>query len=170
MPRNTPDQRINKFRKGQTALSERHLNSIVDGVNRLSGINAPTQKQPRGKSGGSSVDVMTFVAQFGDYLQCENAALETVYIAKPYELRRTPFDTETINGVTYTYTSDDEREAVGGFDTETQFITPSYRVGSEIYATMPQGGTGVVTEGGSPVAVTYLEMNQGRAWAYDPDA
>jgi hypothetical protein len=167
MPRNTPDRRINRFRKGQTALSERHLNGIVEGINRLSGINAPTQKQPRGKSGGSSVEIMTFVAQFGDYLECENAALETVYIAKPYELRRSPFDGETISGVTYSYTSNSERDASDGVDTETQFITPNYVAGAEIYATTPNGGTGVVTEGMSPVAVTYLEMNQGRAWAWD---
>ena len=164
MPRNTPDQRINRFRKGQTALGERHLNSIVDGLNRLSGINAPTQKQPRGKSGGSAVLVLTLVTHNDDYLVCEDADLNTVNVAKPYELRRTPFDGETIGGVTYTYASASEREAVGGFDAETQFITPAYVVGAEIFALASQGSTGVTS------AETYIEMNQGRAWAYDPNA
>lgn len=165
MPRNTPDRRINRFRKGQTALSERHLNSIVDSINKLSSISAPTQKQPRGKSGGSPVLVLTLVTHGDDYLTCEDADSNTVYVAKPYELRRTPFDGETIGGVTYTYTSASEREATDGVDTETQFITPAYVVGAEIFAIKVQGNTGVQTA--EPADILYIEMNQGRAWAWD---
>jgi len=164
MPRKGLDRKIPLFRKGQTAFSGRHLNSIVEGVNRaLTGINAPVQPKPRGK-GGSPVLVLTLVTHNNDYLECEDADANTVYVAKVYELRRTPFDGETIGGVTYTYASASEREASGGFDTETQFITPAYVVGAEIFALRVMGETGVAT------ATQYIEMNQGRAWAYDPDA
>jgi len=167
MPRRGLDSKIPRFKAGATQLRASHLNKLVDGTNKLlTGINAPVQKQPRGKSGGSPVLVLTLVAHNNDYLECEDADTNTVYVAKVYELRRTPFDGETISGVTYTYASASEREADDGVDTETQFITPAYVVGSEIYAIKVQGETGVETA--EPAPILYIEMNQGRAWAYEP--
>lgn len=145
------------------------MNAIVDGVNRLLiGVNAPTQPKPTGKTGGAPVLVLTLVAHNDDYLECEDADANTYYVAKPYELRRTSFDTLTVEGVTYTYASASEREAVGGFDVETQFITPAYRVGAEIYAVKVRGDTGINDP--TPAPILYIEINQGRAWAYDPEA
>jgi len=159
-----PGNHIKPFRQGATALSARHLNSLVSTVNNLtSRITAPTQPRPYSK--GSSVIVLTLVAHNDDYLECEDANAATVYVAKPYELRRTPFDGETISGITYTYTSESEREATDGVDTETQFITPNYVVGNEIYAAKVQGDTGV--DDPTPTAIVYIELNQGRAWAWD---
>jgi hypothetical protein len=159
--------RIKPFKAGATALSARHLNSIVSTVNQLATrITAPTQPRAYGK--GASVIILTLVEQFGDYLECTDANLNTVYVAKPYEIRQTPFDGMTIGGVTYTYTSASERVATGGFDEETQFITPSYVVDAEIFAVKVRGETGVETA--EPAPILYIELNQGRAWAYDPDA
>ncbi len=142
------------------------MNAIVDGVNKLLvGVNGPRQPKPKGKSGGAPVLVLTLVAEFDDYLECQDSLLNTIYVAKPYELRKTPFDGETIGGVTYTYTSSSEREATDGVDTETQFVTPNYRVDAEIFAVKVQGETGVETA--EPAPIEYIELNQGRAWAWD---
>lgn len=146
------------------------MNSIVDGINKpIIGVNAPRQPKPRGKTGGSPVIILTLVSHEDDYLVCEDADTNEVLVAKPYELQRTPFDGQTIDGVTYTYASATEREAVGG-TTEIQFITPNYRAGAEIYAVRVQGDTGVPSPGSAGDNLTYLEIDQGRAWAYDPEA
>lgn len=172
MPNKLPTQRIRAFRRGATALSADHLNSMGDAINTLArGANVPVQRRPKGKgAGGSSVVILTLVTHYGDYLECQDADSNTVYVAKPYELRQTPFDGETIAGVTYSYTSASERDASDGAspaNVETQFITPAYVAGAEIYATTESSGdTGVDT--GSPAQnITYLEINQGRAWAWD---
>lgn len=142
------------------------MNALVDAVNRsLVGVNAPIQPKPAGKSGGSPVLVLTLVAHNDDYLECVDADTNTVYVAKCYELRRTPFDGETVGGITYTYASASEREATDGVDTETQYITPEYLAGAEIYAIKVKGDTGVSTS--EPAPILYIELNQGRAWAWD---
>jgi len=166
MPRRTIDKSVPRFRSGMMALPVRQMNAIVDAVNRpVTGVSAPATRQPKGKSGGSPVLILTLVAHNNDYLECQDADLNTVYVAKVYELRRTPFDGETISGVTYTYASASERSATDGVDTETHFITPAYVVGNEIYAIKVQGDTGVNDP--TPLPIIYIEMNQGRAWAYE---
>jgi hypothetical protein len=171
MPRKGNDKQVERFRAGARTISARQLNGLVDGVNRaLTGVNTPTQPRPYGKSGGGGavVLVLTLVTHEDDYLVCQAIDSTEYLVAKPYELRRTPFDGQTIDGVTYVYSSADERTAYGATsaDTETQFITPAYRVGAEIFAVLVQGDTGVdPTPSGAPI--TYLEMNQGRAWAWD---
>lgn len=168
MPSKLSDKVIPRFKKGQRTLPERQMNAIVDGVNRLLvGVNAPRQPRPTGKSGGSPVIVLELVTHNDDYLVCQDADLNTYNVAKPFELRRSSFDTLTVEGVTYTYTSASEREATDGVDTETQFITPAYRVGAEIYALKVRPNTGVQTTDSPPEDILYLEMNQGRAWAWD---
>lgn len=168
--RNTPNIRIQRFKAGQRRLSAGHLNQLVDGVNRLSsGINPAIQPRVFGRS-GAAVQVLTLVTHEDDHLVCEDEDENTVYVAKVYELRRTPFDGETIDGVTYTYTSASEREADNGVDDpETQFITPDYRAGAEIYASKVIGETGLYVdpEADPLVPITYIELNQGRAWAWD---
>lgn len=167
MPRNSPDKKVRNFRRGQP-LKERQLNSIVEGINRgIIGVNAPRQPNPHGKGGGSPLHIFYFVLDQGDYLVCEDSAspANEFLVAKPYELRRTPFDGQTVAGVDYTYVSNSERDADDGVDQETQFITPDYVSGHEIYAIKPQGGTGVTDDSSPAQAVEYLEVNQGRAWA-----
>lgn len=172
MPENRPSSKMPSFRTGET-LRAPALEKMARAVDRLSGINAPVQPKPRGKTGGAPVQILTLVSHENDYLECEDAGSNTVYVAKPYELRRTPFDGETIGGVEYTYVSASERTASDGAsppEEETQYITPSYVVGAEIYAVRPATETGVETTDSPPEAITLIEMNQGRAWAYDPEA
>lgn len=57
-----------------------------------------------------------------------------VYIAKPYLVRRTPFDGQTRDGVTYTYASNTERTGTEGAATEDQIIVPPYVIGDHIRA------------------------------------
>jgi len=171
MPQNTTDKRVQRFKPGARSLSARQLNGLVDSVNRLtSGVNAPRQPKPAGKTGGSPVLVLVLVTEEDDYLVCEDADANEYLVAKPYELRRTPFDGETIDGVTYTYISANEREADNGVDDpETQFITPNYRATAEIFAVRVQGDTGVQGVGSNDLLV-YVEIDQGRAWAWDDTA
>jgi len=54
-------------------------------------------------------------------------------VFKPHILKQTPFDGETVNGITYTYAEDGlSRTATDGVDTETQIITPDYYIGEEL--------------------------------------
>lgn len=155
------------------------MNGLVDAVNRLTaGVNAPSQPRVYGRSGGSPVIRCTIVSHEDDYLECvETGTSNTVYVAKPYELQRTPFDGETVEGVNYSYGSgfaaSQERTATSNAnpsEVEQQFITPAYVVGAEIMAVRVQGNTGVSLGGSPEEFVLYTELNQGRAFAYDPDA
>lgn len=78
-----------------------------------------------------------------DYLKCQaydevtETATVTIYVAKPWMLRRTPFDGEAIEypnsqTITYTYVDDRERDADDGSTNETQVMTPDYYVGEVI--------------------------------------
>jgi hypothetical protein len=166
MPRNGITNKIPLFIPGSTALRASHLNQLVEDANSRRSINAPVQQRPYGKSGGAPVLILTLLEHHNDSLLCEDADANEYAVAKPYELQRTPFDTLTIDGVEYTYTSASEREADDGVATETQFITPNYRVGGQIYAVAIRTDTGAVGPD-TPDPVTYLEVNQGRAWAWD---
>lgn len=165
MPRNASDQKARLFRRGQRTIPARQINQLVEGINKpLVGVNSLKQSDVLPK-GGSSVSVFYFVSDEGDYLICEDESENQILVAKPYELRRTPFDGETVNGISYTYTSNSERSADDGEDQEDQFITPDYVAGGEIYATKPKKGTGVETDDEPPAKVKYLEVDQGRTWA-----
>lgn len=62
--------------------------------------------------------------------------LSEVTIAKPYTLRRTPFDGETIDGVTYTY-SDSQHRSVddgGAYAPEDQIVDPPYSASIEQFS------------------------------------
>lgn len=100
-----------------------------------------------------------------------------IFVAKPFELRKTAFDTKTFtypNGqnITYTFASSvqDERTADDGTDTETQIMTPQYFVDTEIIAIRGiDGSTGVtitVTDVVEPIRLEWEDINNaGRFWA-----
>lgn len=120
---------------------------------------------------------LTEVRQFkvelvrGDYLLANRwdgvvQSGEEVQIAKPYLLRRTPFDTLTRNGITYNYNSNTKRTATNAAgETEIQVVVPSYVVGDIIYAVNDvDGGTDTYRPGN--VQLVWLEDNRdGRSWA-----
>ena len=91
-----------------------------------------------------------------------------IQVAKPFELRRTPHDGKTINGVTYTHITNVKRRAEKGDISETQIITPPYYFDHPILACRDmEGGTGVTVDG---KAVVWEEL-PGRQWAAEaPDS
>lgn len=114
-----------------------------------------------GRGGGGSVFDAT-VTDIGNDAVEATISDATYVIAKPYTLRKTPFDGIEItypNGPAITYTYDVtnpqwKRVADNGTYQETQVITPNYFVGETIQV-VPYGG-------GAP----YIDINTaGRMWA-----
>jgi hypothetical protein len=92
-----------------------------------------------------------------------------ILVAKPWELRKTGWDGQTIDGITYTYSSGTARSATDGVDTENQVITSPYTVSGgyvDIVAIRYfQGGTDVTV---ANKAVEWLDLNlAARAWAVE---
>ena len=57
-----------------------------------------------------------------DCLLCHDRRGRTVYVAKPFMLQRTPFDGQTVDDVSYTYSTAFERQADG----VEQVVSPAY--------------------------------------------
>lgn len=90
----------------------------------------------------------------------------SILVAKPYLLRRTPFDGQTRDGVSYTYVTDQQRTATIGPDQRTEHVTPGYVVGDLVYCLRAVlNGTGVESGG---AIIGALELAGGRTWAADP--
>ena len=102
-----------------------------------------------------------------DHLVCRawnNGQVESadVTVAKEWMLRKTPFHSQTRNGITYTYTGSDgqTRTASNGTDDDiTEKITPSFQPGDIIVAERGiKGGTGV------EAAPDWEMSHDGRKW------
>lgn len=128
----------------------------------------------RGGGGGVAAQQFVLVSVHGDYLTCHtwDGAAEggtDVFVAKPYPLRRTPFDAQTIviGGVSYTYdyADDQTRNVDDGTDNEDQQVTPGFYAGELIYAIQVTGGTDVAGEDDPYPAVTWQMIGDGRMWA-----
>jgi hypothetical protein len=110
------------------------------------------------------------VSSTEDWLRCRSwdgttEGTDDVYVARPYTMRRTPYDGQTIDGKTYSFLIQSgvlTRHIVFSDSSfERQKITPPYLVNDIIYATTTPTE---VTVSGSPVAL--LDINcDGRAWA-----
>jgi len=116
------------------------------------------------------IKMFKVVSVEADYLICHSwdgttEGTTPITVALPYLLRRTPFDFLTRKNITYTYTTNIEREADNGDDTETQVIVASYEIGDIIYGSQGVlGGTGVIDTAGD--SVSWLDLNiDGRYWA-----
>lgn len=85
---------------------------------------------------------MQIVEVGGDFLRCVRVGADgsagtlDVFVAKPWTLRRTPFDGQTRNGKEYTYADNVSRTVTEGSATEDQRITPDYEVGDVIFAAL----------------------------------
>lgn len=105
-----------------------------------------------------------------DWLVCKKmtsagAGTTTLKVAKPPLLQRTPYDDETIDGVTYTYTDGDSRNADDGTFEEDQEIIISYTeaVDGLIFAAGPMN-TLIVDDSDKPIV--WMDLNvDGRHWA-----
>jgi hypothetical protein len=103
-----------------------------------------------------------------DYLVCNQwdgttAGTADIKIAKPFRLRKTPFHGKTITyddgvSVTYAYSSNFNRNATSGSETENQIIIPEYNTGfDEIWAIDAETGVDECNQ---------IDMNcDGRSWA-----
>jgi hypothetical protein len=107
----------------------------------------------------------------GDYLVCHSwdgtsAGTADISVARPYLLRRTPFDgTAGRNSITYAYTDDQTRTATKSGEADiTEVVTPSYVAGDIIYAAAGiRGGTDA--EDDDAAALVWLDLNvDQRAW------
>lgn len=167
-----------RWRRGD-AITAKRLDSTARVVQELHGAVQPPQQVVRRRD-ETVVQVRQFrvVAVYGDFVTCarlqgtyENEAEtdDQTYVAKPYLLRRTPFDGASRNDISYAYTDNVTRTATDADDnTETQVVVPSYVVGDIIYATTNvDGGTGVeIDTGKERITVEWVDLNaDGRAWA-----
>lgn len=107
----------------------------------------------------------------GDFIVCTRAGADatvgTFNVAKPYLLRNS---ITSRDGVTYTYTTTEERNATNGPISETHVVTPPYVVGDTLFAIGPivdgPGVTPVTNADATVTAYRWLDMNvDGRAWA-----
>lgn len=119
--------------------------------------------------------VLNILYIYSDVLLCLDLQNQLAIIAKPYLLRRSPFDGETVDGITYTYDTSvaGKRSATDGVDTESHLITPDYVVGEEIVAIRNDANVYLYadTDGqpaNAPAKARYIDMNTGgRCWAVE---
>lgn len=185
--RNIPNQNLrpNRLRRWKVGdpFSASHLNEAVEAVMRLmGGANPAQQVVARGEVTPAAPRMFRVLTVEADYIRCEsqdgtfeNDGNEDVWnIAKPYLLRRTPFEgtdasgaTRTRNGITYSYADNESRTATltATGATEDQAIVPSYQAGDILYAIGPMA-TGVrFDRDDDTVDVEWLDLNtDGRTW------
>lgn len=116
-----------------------------------------------------------------DYIEAlewdgETLAGTAVTIAKPWLLRKTPFDGESIGGFSFGSFSADGTERtvtkISDSSTEDQIVVPAYTVagggydGDVIFAMRPVGGTGAVDGDDEPIVWQDLNADA-RAWAQE---
>jgi len=174
---NSPMAPLKGWRK-QDPLLAKHLDESPKAINRiLESVQLPEQVTSPGVQTFTQMRQFRIVSIKGDYLFAEpfnGVSTEggLIKIAKPFLLRRTPFDgTVGRNGFTFVYTTDTERVSTKTSDstTEIQVIVPSYVVKDVIFCIKNiDGGTGVtaVVANEPSVPVIWIDMNlDGRFWA-----
>jgi hypothetical protein len=119
-----------------------------------------------GAGAGGSVDVQRFklVSVSGDYLSCQKVSelgivtdATTVLIAKPFHLRRSTYQSTTVNGFGITVSADGStRTWVQGNATIVDRVEPAYDVNQPIYGTQPTGRSEVEVNGNRLV---WLDIN-----------
>lgn len=120
-------------------------------------------------AGGGKVEQSKVVSVFSDYLTCisirSGTSTGTYFaVAKPYKLRRAPFHGQTINGITWTYSTDGSRLATDSSLSQTEIIVPRYTEGSDLIYIINADHTEIAD--GSGEEITKIDANvDGRAWA-----
>lgn len=110
---------------------------------------------------------MKITAVDGDFLECVRfmdgtvSTTTVIYVARPYLLRRS---LTSWNGISFTYTNDQNKTATQGATSETWLVTPEYVVNDIIYAARVPNGTGLTNDLGR--RIDWVDLNvDGRAWA-----
>jgi hypothetical protein len=90
-----------------------------------------------------------------------------VCVLKPWTLRRTPFDGQTVGGKTYEYQDNAARTVTQDEESENQAITPDYETDCVIFAAMTDVRGQLDPEDVfSPNRTVLVDVNvDGRAWA-----
>ena len=107
------------------------------------------------------MDVLDFVS-LPDSILCRKTDTyddgQRIEVYKPYMLRRSPFDGQTVDEIEYVYSDNYSRTATGVEDgeydgeEEDQFVTPPYLIGEQIIAVKFQ--------------FSWIDLNNaGRCWA-----
>jgi hypothetical protein len=115
-----------------------------------------------------AIPLFKYVSGGGDYIVCHywdgtTEGTDLYYIAKPWLLRRTPFDGLARNGITYTYLTDVRRFANDGVESEYQVVVPSWVSGDVISARRGYVANVVDAAG---LAIFWL-ADCDRAWAQE---
>lgn len=157
---------IPRIAKGDPILAT-WLTQVAMAINQLSkGVKPPAQVFQQAGSGTLQQMIITDITTHDDALVCHtwdgtNEGTEDMIVAKPARLR----NEASWNGLTFTYTTPQEREADDGSDTEDQVVVPAYVIDDIIYVAAVDFTD--VTDGGSPaVPLILLDINaDARAWA-----
>ncbi len=168
-------RRPEKWRENEP-ISASKLEQLRDGVDRL--IEGTTTAQLVGQQRTFRQVFQAQIAAIqGDYLDVREyreypvgppfVGPTQILVARPWLLRRSPFDGGSWNGIGFTYTDDQTRTATQAATTEVQRITPAYVIGDIIYcAGQVYGGVAVDV---SSIPLVALDMNvDGRSWAAEP--
>lgn len=95
---------------------------------------------------------------------------DDIAVARPYLLRKTPFDGQSRGDFSFVYEREDKRVSTNLEDeTEDQILVDSYDEGEVIFALNGiQGGTDLLDD--NEEVVQWVDMNfDGRYWAQDDD-
>ncbi len=169
-------RRPRRYLKGDPLPGASRLNELVDPLDRLTrspglGEIVPVPTAPYLQIFQAEINFV-----FGDYLQVRELVTYAdgtdvlgpvnILVAKPWILRRTPFDGVIFNNFLYTYIDQSTRDATDQSPPgkiERQVITPAYFLNTRIYcARIVRGGTGVAD------SIRALDLNvDARAWATD---
>lgn len=171
---NEPVQILSNWKKGVQVTAKR-LNEYVSAINRESKhVQPPIQASQKPRNRLVVRRYRYLGTDNGDFIICQpvsesDANKGKTRIAKPFLLRKTPFDGKSrVAGgetISYAYTSSSERVATNTSDeTETQVIVPSYSTNDIIFAVHDiKDKTGVRV---NDIDIEWLDINDdGRAWA-----
>lgn len=177
---------LRPWRKGDD-LSARHFQEPVDAIKSMTGGVGPVNK-----IGGDKISFL--LTQFrvktiqDDFITCVSwdgeGEGQSIQIAKPFLLRKTPIDFITSEGYIrtlpngrankYNYLNTQKRKAENIFDsedTEIQVIVPAYVEDDLIYcAKGVRGGLDAKNDATDQETLFWIDMNNdGRAWAKADD-
>lgn len=119
-----------------------------------------------GAAGGSTQ--CRVASEFGDYLAVTKISSGTTTgtifnVAKAYALRKTPFDGQTLNGITRTYSVNLTRVASNSNFGQVEAIVPSYLLGTSLIHISGADHTDVFVSGSE---LKFIDLNvDGRVWA-----
>ena len=173
---------LQHIRPGDKVLSASGYNVLVDKLRQhdrlLAELQANALQLPgRRRHLFARRFVVSDASDWPDTIECReiDGTVGTLHVARPYLLRRSPFDTLERNGIAYDYLSNTERIArkqddEGNETTETQIIIPRYVQGDVIYAVkgVANGTESYVVDmaTGDRVEVSWIDLNvDGRFWA-----